>query len=107
MNAQQANVGDQLAHVETLIHETRLQLDAGHWEEAAGLSAQAVELDPENALPYQLLAESHERMGHEAEAAKYRDVAKAKREAQWKRNVEAEIRGRHELMGGVVRHEIP
>jgi Tfp pilus assembly protein PilF len=76
---------------------------------AAALSAldAAAAIDPLQPKPLDLRAQVFDRLHREEEADRQRALAKTLRHEQWKRQVEAEIRGQHELMGGPSRHEIP
>ncbi|MBI3992418.1 MAG: hypothetical protein HY342_04025 [Candidatus Lambdaproteobacteria bacterium] len=94
-------------HLEQLLRDARAHLDAQRWAAAAALLREAMTLDPLAEKPPELMAQAQEGLGHTVEAQKYHKLAKANRDEQWKRKVEAEIRSRHELVGGVVKHELP
>ena len=82
-------------------------LERQDWEGARRALDSAIDIDPLQPKPFDLMADvlSHLNRGEESQA--FRTRAKLLRQEQWKRQVEAEVRGQHELIGGPARHEIP
>jgi len=82
-------------------------LERQEWEDARRALDAAIAIDPLQPKPFDLMADvlSHLNRGEQSEA--FRTRAKLLRQEQWKRQVEAEIRGQHELIGAPARHEIP
>ena len=107
MSATDTERSTEFHHLEDLLHDAHAHLDAQRWEAAATLLREAIALDPLAAKPLELMAQAQEGLGLAVEAEKSRKLARATREEQWKRSVEAELRGRHELVGSVVKHELP
>ena len=93
--------------ISDLIEESRSLIDNENWEAAAAILEKVVELDPNQPKSYDLLADTWEKLGQAQKAQSSRSHAKAIREERWKREVEAEARGQHEMMGKASRHEIP
>jgi len=77
------------------------------WPGARAALDSAIAIDALQPKPFDLLADVLARMGQDADAEASRARAKRLRDEQWKRQVEAEVRGQHELIGGPARHEIP
>jgi Tfp pilus assembly protein PilF len=87
------------------LEEARRAIEARLWSEAKRALEAAMALDPFEPGPHELMAAVMEGL-HDPDAAEtFRRRAKALRQERWQREVEAEIRGQHELMGGPRRHE--
>lgn len=85
----------------------RKEIAGGRWDKAEAAIRQALELDEHNAACFDLMATLFEAQGKEPQAAEWREKAKHVRRDAWQRQVEAEARGHHEMLGGPSRHEIP
>ena len=96
-----------LETVKRLLEEAREKMAAEAWEEAEKAAREALALDEHHAPAYDLMGEIFEarEMGEEAE--QWREKAKLVRRQAWQRQVEAEARGHHEMLGAPGRHEIP
>lgn len=90
-----------------LMQAARDFIDQKRWNDALDVLKKATELDRLHPGPYEHLGTVYEALGQPEEARFYRSRAKAIREEIWKREVEAEIRGHHEMIGEASRHEIP
>ena len=90
-----------------LLREAQTCLDEKLWEEAKSKLERAAEIDPLQAKPLAMLAEVYDGLGDGKQSDTLRARAKAIREEKWKREVEAELRGRHDMLGETSRHETP
>jgi Tfp pilus assembly protein PilF len=77
------------------------------WEAARQALEAAIAIDALQPKPFDLMAGVLAKQQRGDEAEQFRARAKVLRQEQWQRQVEAEIRGQHELIGGPARHEIP
>lgn len=93
--------------IKALVEESRALIENEKWEAAAAVLEKVVELDPNQPKSHDLLADAWEKLGETQKAQSSRSHAKAIREDKWKREVEAEARGHHEIMGKASRHDIP
>lgn len=96
-----------LASYLALIESARQAESESRWEAAKLALEQAIAIDPLQTKAIDLLARVMSALHDPDEAESLRRRAKLLREEKWKRDVEAEIRGRHELTGAATRHEIP
>jgi len=96
-----------LERIRALLQSAVAALQAGRHAEAMLSAREAQELDPLNPRPPELLAEIHRAAGKPELAAREADLAKYLRKQAWEREVEAEARGHHDLIGGASRHELP
>lgn len=97
----------EIKHRIELLDTARQLLEEKKFEEAKATALEAVRLDEFYAQSFTLLAEICENEGNAKEAEGWRACAKSARYEIWKREVEAEARGHHEVFGTPVRHEIP
>jgi len=81
--------------------------DEGRWNDAKGALEQAAAIDPLHPKPLEALADVMAHLHDPDLADSLRQRAKTLRQEQWQRQVEAEIRGQHELTGNAARREIP
>ena len=81
------------------LREAQTCLDGKRWEEAKSKLERAAEIDPLQAKPLAMLAEVYDGLEDGKQADTLRARAKAIREEKWKREVEAEVRGRHDVLG--------
>jgi Tfp pilus assembly protein PilF len=96
-----------LERIRVLLQGARERLEAGVYAEAEHQAREALQLDPYSPRPADLLAEIARAAGHPEMAQRHAALAKHLREEAWKRDVEAEARGHHDLMGEPTRHELP
>ncbi|MDH5753143.1 MAG: hypothetical protein OEZ59_12100 [Deltaproteobacteria bacterium] len=89
-----------------LVKEARELLEAGQHADAETRILEAIELEPKAARPMEILADIDEAMGRAELAEQHRLQAKMLRKEAWQKQVEAEIRGKHEMLGEAVRHEL-
>ena len=97
----------EIEHRKQLLEEARLHLAEGKLDMARKLALEAIPLDEFCAQSFELLAEISDLERHSDEAAQWRQKAKDVRYEVWKKGVEAEVRGHHDVLGTAVRHEIP
>ena len=81
-----------------LSHDAENARAQGRLSEAETLLREAMVIDPKHPGTHQKLAEVVAALGREAEAHQLHKMAEALRKEAWQRQVEAEIRGRHEVM---------
>lgn len=96
-----------LERVQALLAQAREHLQAGRLDEAERAALEAQELDPNNPKVPELRAAVSRALGHAELAARHEAQAKHLRDLAWKRAVEAEARGHHDLLGQAARHELP
>jgi two-component SAPR family response regulator len=96
-----------LDRIKALLQAAREALQAGRHAEAVQCAREALGLDALNPRPAELLAEIHRAAGQPELAARDAALAKYLREQAWQRQVEAEARGHHDLIGEASRHELP
>lgn len=95
----------ELQQMTQLQTQARKMLDAGRAAEALTAADAALALEPKNLRSLTLKAEALERLGETAPAEQLRLLIKQLKREAWQREVEAEIRGHHDLMGEAIRHE--
>jgi Tfp pilus assembly protein PilF len=96
-----------LAEVEALLQEAKNSSAGQDWETAQQAIEAALKLDENNPPAYDAMAECLEARGEAGQAEAWRERAKLVRKQAWQRQVEAEARGHHDLLGEPSRHEIP
>ena len=89
------------------LEESRASTAKEEWQGAQAAVEQALLLDENHAPSYDAMADVFDAMGQADKAAQWRDKSKLVRKQAWQRQVEAEARGHHELLGEPGRHEIP
>ena len=99
--------GKDVEQFDRLMAEAAAAMEGQNWTEAQAALDQAVAIDPLQPKSYELLAEVCVGLHDSDQAERYRTRAKAIRQEQWQRQVEAEVRGQHEVLGKPSRHEIP
>ena len=97
----------ELEILKKLSEEARIHISSSRHHEAEDCLRQALAIDDRFIPALELMAALYESRGDEAKGETWRKRVKAVRLEQWERQVEAEARGRHEMMGEAVRHEIP
>lgn len=100
-----SNIQADLERIAQLQHAAHGHLDAGRPSEALDAVEQALALEPQNVRSLALKADVLERMGQAEEATQLRALVKQLKREAWQREVEAEARGHHDLMGEAIRHE--
>jgi len=95
----------ELERMQALQRQGRKLLEAGQLPEAMAAVEEALALERDNVRSLTLQADVLERMDRTEEAAALRQRIRLLRREAWQREVEAELRGRHDLLGGAIRHE--
>jgi Tfp pilus assembly protein PilF len=96
-----------LERVQALLSAAREHLLAGRLPQAEEAAQAAQAVDPNNPKAPELRAEISRALGHPELAEQHASLAKHLREQAWKRSVEAEARGHHDMLGQASRHELP
>ncbi len=91
--------GKELERFDHLLAEAAEAMEGQRWNEAQTALKQALAIDPLQPKPYDLLADVCDGLHDPDQAEHYRSRAKAIRQEQWQRQVEAEVRGGHEILG--------
>ncbi|MBN2318878.1 MAG: universal stress protein [Acidobacteria bacterium] len=86
-----------LANIASHYQQGKKLLENGFAEEAICRFRYCIEVDPLFAPAWECLAETHKRLGHQAEAQKHLASAKEIRKRLWEQQVESEIRSHHQL----------
>lgn len=97
----------ELEALRTLLEQAGRLLDEAQWTHAQHLLEQAVAIDEKDPRACELMARACAGLNRAEEAETHRNRARALRRAAWQAQVEAEARGKHELLGEKVRREIP
>lgn len=95
----------ELQRLLALQRESRAELEAGRPAAALALAEDALALEADNVRSLALKADALEALGRSEEALQLRAVVKQRKRESWQREVEAEIRGHHDLLGEAIRHE--
>ena len=93
--------------IAVLLEESRACTATEEWQAAQAAVEQALLLDENHASSYDAMADVFDAMGQADKSTQWRDKSKLVRKQAWQRQVEAEARGHHELLGEPGRHEIP
>ena len=96
-----------LNQIRSLHEQARRALAQSRWDEAEQAAHGALALDENHAPSYDLMSEIYSSRQMDAEARNWREKAAEIRKQVWQRQVEAEARGHHEVLGVPGRHEIP
>ena len=99
------SLGKDIERIDGLMAEAAEAMEGQRWNEAKSALEQALAIDPLQPKPYDLLADVCEGLGDSSQAERHRSRAKSIRQEQWQRQVEAEARGGHEVLGKPSRHE--
>ncbi len=91
--------GKDLERFDRLLAEAAEAMEGQRWNEAQTALEQALAIDPLQPKPYDLLAATCDGLHDGDQAERYRSRAKAIRQEQWQRQVEADVRGGHEILG--------
>lgn len=101
------SIGKHLEGFRAHLAQARQDIEERRWAEAQAALEAAMQIDPLEPKPYELLATVMDGLHDPDEADALRLRAKTLRQEKWQREVEAEVRGQHDLIGGPARHEIP
>ena len=93
--------------IQALLQAARDHLHERRFSHAEAAAQEAHTLDPNSAKPVELLAEVARAAGQTEQAERHAALAKHLRDEAWKRDVEAEARGHHDLLGKASRNELP
>ena len=97
----------ELEQMQALREESRQLLEAEALEEALSKVNQALAIEEMNQRSLSLKADILEKQGNSTEAENLRALVKQIKKEAWQKQVEAEARGQHEVLGGAVRREKP
>jgi Tfp pilus assembly protein PilF len=95
----------ELERLQALQKQAHERLEAGQLDEALASVEEALAIEAKNLRSLALKADVLERKGQAEEAGRLRLIAKQLKREAWERQVEAELRGKHDLMGEAIRHE--
>lgn len=95
----------ELERLKELQREGRRLIDQGRLEQASRNLDEALALEERNARTIELMALLAEKQGDAAKAERLQAQAQQYRKEARQREIEAEIRGHHELWGEPGRHE--
>jgi len=90
-----------------LMAEAKGHIANKDWKQAIAVLDAAVTLDTKFDHPHDLLAVVYDNLNEAEKAQHQRQIAKNLRKEHWEREVEADIRSHHDMMGEMIRHEIP
>ena len=93
--------------IQALLQAARDHLHERRFPHAEAAAQEALALDPHSPKPAELLAEIARAAGQPEQAERHAALAKHLRDEAWKRAVEAEARGHHDLLGEASRNELP
>lgn len=95
----------ELHRMDELHRQGRELLATGRPQEAAAAAEEALALESDNVRSLTLQADAWEALGQREDAEALRLRIRLLRREAWQREVEAEIRGHHDLLGEAIRHE--
>ena len=95
----------EIKRIEEILDQGPKLVDTGKGEAALELVEEGLGMDPKNLKLLALKASALEKLGRAEDAGQIRETIKALKKEAWKRQVEAEIRGSHDLMGEASRNE--
>lgn len=94
----------ELQQMQTLQLQARELLEAGRPAEALAAAEAALAIEETNLRSLGLKADALEQLGQDEPAVQLRALIRQLKREAWQREVEAEIRGHHDLMGEAIRH---
>jgi hypothetical protein len=97
----------ELREIETLLGRARTEIATQKWDMSEKTLGEVLKRDMHNADAHDLMAEIAHGRKDIAGEQRWRASANAIRKSAWQRQVEAEVRGHHEVFGEPGRHEIP
>ena len=99
--------GKDVEKIKALLEQGQKNIEEEQWQAAEEAAKEAIALDDMQPKSYDVMAKALEGQGKTEDAATWRDRAKLIRREAWQRQVEAEARGGHEVLGDPGRREIP
>lgn len=96
-----------LEKINVLLQDAHGKIAAQDWDAAQAAIESALKLDEHHAPSYEGMAHLFEAKGDAEQSAEWREKSQLVRKQAWQRQVEAEARGHHDLLGEPGRHEIP
>ncbi len=96
-----------LERIKTLHELARVAIAEKRFQAAEEALNEALTLDENHAPSYELMGELLEAQEKPQQAETWRERGRETRKQAWQRQVEAEARGQHEMLGEPGRHEIP
>ncbi len=96
-----------LAERKRLLEQARELLGRRQWSEAEQVLREAISIDEHHAPSHGLMAQALAGKGEPEQSAQWKERAELVRRQAWQKEVEAEARGKHDLLGEPARHEIP
>ncbi len=94
-----------LKRIEALLQQARASLAADDSGAALTATEQALAIDPRHLRTLALRVKALERAGQSKEARLLSAHLKQLKREAWQREVEAELRGKHDVLGKAIRHE--
>ncbi|MCZ6748676.1 MAG: hypothetical protein O7D96_05240 [SAR324 cluster bacterium] len=88
-----------IERIDRLMAEAAETMEGQRWDEAQTALEQVRAIDPLQPKTYDLLADVCDGLNDPGQAGRHRSRAKAIRQEQWQRQVEADVRGGHEILG--------
>ncbi len=95
----------ELARINALLEQARTALEDGRADATLDDARHVLALDPKNIKAYRLMGDAYEALGKPQDAERMRAQEKVIKRDAWQRQVEAEVREQHEMMGEAIRHE--
>lgn len=95
----------ELEQLKSLQSAAKTHLDESALDQAQTCLEQAQSIEPGNPRTLELMSRLAEGRGDAQGAERLKEKAATLRKEAWQRQVEAEIRGKHELMGEAIRKE--
>ncbi len=95
----------ELKQLEAHKEQARTLMGQGRHADALAAVEQALAIEAKHLAALKLKAEILAQMGATAEAEQALALYKACKHEAWEREVEAEIRGHHDVLGEAIRHE--
>ena len=96
-----------LESMKILLENAKKLLIERDYKGAEAGAREVLELDPHSVKAFKLLGDIYEAIGHITEAKQHRKMAEEIKKERWMRQVESEIRGKHEILGTPLRRELP
>ena len=91
--------------LQDLQERSRKLLEEGRYDEVLQTVQEAIGLEENNIASLRIKAVALRGLGRGEDARQLESRVQQLRKKAWQRQVEAELRGRHEVMGEAIRHE--